>query len=132
MLILSDVMLRLPFPWSQHVVKWIMTDALSQSLYPVIFLFLTARRHFVNRMFAFHYFPFRVRFTRFNKVCTAACVKFETELFWTIRRLPHQNVLQRDYTSWFFVRGELKIIKAVVIEDKPASFPVLVATALFP
>lgn len=132
LIILSDVMLRFSFPRRQHVIKWIVTDALSQSLHPVVLFLLATRRHSVHRVLTFDHFPFRVRFACLYEIGAATRVQLETVLLLAIGRLTYWDIFQRNNASWFFVRRKFKIVQTIIVQDEPSSFPAFVASALFP
>ena len=42
------------------------------------------------------------------------------------------NILQGNDTARFLVRGELKVVETIIIENEPSSLPALVSAALLP
>lgn len=109
-----------------------MTDALSQSLHPLLPFLVTTRRHPVHGVFTFDDLTFRISLARFDEVRAATRVQFETKLFLSVGALAYRYVLQGDDAARLLVGGILEIVEAVVVEDEPATFPAFVATALFP
>jgi hypothetical protein len=59
-------------------------------------------------------------------------VKFEAVWLLSVLSLPHLDVFQRNDPSGLLVRSVLKVVEAVVVQDKPPPLPALYATTLLP
>merc|ERR1719167_921830 len=53
-------------------------------------------------------------------------------LFTSVCDLSNLYVLQRNNSPWLLVCRKLKVVKAIIIEDKPSSFPAFVSAPLLP
>ena len=42
-----------------------------------------------------------------------------------VRNFPDANIFQGDYSSWFFVSREFKVVETVVIQNEPPALPTL-------
>lgn len=104
------MVLGFPLPLSQHIIKRIMTNTLTQPLHPILFLLLGAGRHAIHRVLALDHLSLRVSLTRFNKIRATAGEQFEAVGFVSIARLANGDVFERDYPPRFFVRRVFEVV----------------------
>lgn len=82
-------------------------------------------------VFTFDNFSFGVVFACLNLVIGCR-VDLETVLFRFVVDLAHVHILEWYDAARLFVGRELEVVEAAVVQDEPATFPRLVAAALFP
>ena len=58
--------------------------------------------------------------------------EFKAMLLRPVTHFSHPDIFQGDDTTGLLVCGELEVIQAIIVENKPASFPAFVASSLFP
>lgn len=110
-------------PRCQHLVERISTDGRLNAVHPFIFLLDGGSGDAVEGVISFHDPSVRLGLTRFDHLVLIVRDEELKAVRLLVLHFTDAEVFQGDDASWFFISSVLKVVKAVICENEPPSFP---------
>lgn len=112
------------FSGGQHVVEGVFANTCLDWFYPLLLLLWGWCWNSIHNMVAFDHAPISFSLAGFDNLAFVAGVEElkAVRLSW-IFNFPDAEILQRNYSSRFFVRCVFKVIEAIICENEPSALP---------
>lgn len=110
-------------PRSQHLIEWISADRCLDAVHPLIFLLSCRSRDAVESVISLHHSSIRLCLTSFDHLILVVGYEELKGVRFLVLYFTDAEVFQWNNTSWLFISSVLKVVKTVICENKPSSFP---------